>query len=202
MNNIIELTIKFKEIIEYAKCLKADIVYITGNYIYGTDISFSYFKHTIFNNDLNLNICYIQKDMNNFIKESTDTIYIDNNYIMSNTVSLPINNPIYINEFNRLIHRINDINSTNNPVLFIDDIRSNEQFEDSINLKSSQGIGLCRINEEYIITLFKNLLPINKKDKVSLEIRDLLYNRFMSRFIISKPKNINIIIDIMYLKIK
>lgn len=197
-----ELTIKFKDMIEYAKCLKADIVYIYGNYIYGTDIGFSYLKQTMFNNELNLNICYIQKDMNNFMKEATDTIIFNSNMIASNTCVLSVNNPIHINSFNRLSTNVNEINFSTQPSLVIDDIRSNNEFEDSINLKASQGIGLCKVNEEYIITLFKNLLPINKKDKVSLEIRDLVSDRFMSRFTINKPKNVSIMVDIMYLKIK
>ncbi len=185
---------------KYAKNLKADIVFITENTIYGTDSSFSYLKTLSFINDINLNIIYIQKDMNNFIKESTNTILYSNNMIQSGTQNMIVNIPTYVMNFTELVDRVNHLlNFKHN--LILDDIRGQEEFENLINLKSSQGMGLFRING-YILTLFKNLLPVNKKDKVALSIRDIAEDRFLATFTVMKPKNVNISIFIMYLKIK
>lgn len=199
-NNYIEYTLRFKEIIEYGKNLKSDIVYINGNIIYGTDSSFSYLKTLSLENDIGLNIIYIQKDMNNFIKDSTDTIIYSNNIIQSSTEYMIVNIPNYIMKFTNLIDRVQNLLNFEQSLL-IDDIRGYTGFESLINLKSTQGMGLFKV-EGYILTLFKNLLPINKKDKVGLSIRNISEDRFLATFSIMKPKNVNIFVNIMYLKIK
>lgn len=199
-NNYIDYTIKFKEIIEYGKKLKSDIIYINNNIIYGTDTSFSYLKTLSVKNDIGLNILYIQKDMNNFIKDSTDTIIYSDNTIQSVTSYMVVNNPNYIVRFTNLIDQVQYLlNFEQN--LIIGDVREYKGFESLINLKSTQGMGLFKA-EGYILTLFKNLLPINKNDRVGLTIRDISEDRFLATFSIMKSKDINVFVNIMYLKIK
>ena len=200
MNNL-QYTIRFKEIIEEAKVLKADIVFISGNTIYGTDSDFNYLKRTEFINDINLEIVYVQKDMVKFLKDATDTIIINDIVIQSNMINmLYVNNPTHQLRFMRLINKVNELYSYND-TLFIDNIRANNKFEEAINLKSTQGMKLC-IVDNYIISLFKNLLPINKKDVVSLSIKDISDTTFLSTFIIKKSASTSILVDILYLRIK
>lgn len=195
-------TLQFREIIEIAKLLKSDIIYIIGNTIYGTDSNFTYLKQMTFENTLGINICYEQKLMNDFIKLCTNTITLENNSLMSNIEVLYVNNENHIRNIVNLNNKINQIVLNNYNNLNVDNARDNQEFENAISLKTAQGIGLYRISEEYILSIFKGLLPINKKDKTSLSIYDVDYNRFLTRFVISKPKNKVIIVNVMYLKIR
>lgn len=195
-------TLQFREIIEIAKLLKSDIIYIIGNTIYGTDSNFTYLKQMTFENTLGINICYEQKLMNDFIKLCTNTITLENNSLMSNIEVLHINNQNHIRNIVELDNKINQIVLNNHNSMNVDNARDNEEFENAISLKTAQGIGLYRVSEEYILSIFKGLLPINKKDKTSLSIYDVDYNRFLTRFVISKPKNKVIIVNVMYLKIR
>lgn len=194
-------TLQIRELIEFAKVLKSDIVYVIGNMIYGTDSSFTYLKQVEYENTLGISLCYVQHDMNNFIKASTLDIVYENGMLYSNVEQIDVTNPVYANNINNLFNAINMI-STNPVVHHIDNIRGVEDFECGISLKSTQGIFMYKFNEEYILSIFKNLLPVNKKDAVSITIRDIDNYRFISRFIISKPKKVNIQVDIVYLKIK
>lgn len=195
-------TLQLRELIEFAKVLKSDIVYISGNIIYGTDEGFTYLKQIEFINTLNVTMCYKQSDMNNFIKLATLDIEYSNNTLYSNIESVQVYNEVYIKSILRLYTAINEIIFNNIPKINVENVRDSNEFEQAIALKSSQGIGMYRVNEEYVLAIFKSLLPINKKDKVSLLITDVDNYRFLSRFTISKPKNINILVDILYLKIK
>ena len=195
-------TLQFREIIEIAKLLKSDIIYIIGNTIYGTDSNFTYLKQMTFENTVGINICYEQKLMNDFIKLCTNTITLENNSLMSNIEVLYINNENHIRNIVNLNNKINQIVLNNYNNLNVDNARDNQEFENAISLKTAQGIGLYRVSEEYILSIFKGLLPINKKDKTSLSIYDVDYNRFLTRFVISKPKNKVIIVNVMYLKIR
>lgn len=195
-------TLQFRELVEMTKVLKSDIIYIFGNIIYGTDSNFTYLKQMTFDNVLGISICYEQKLMNDFIKLCTDTIVLDNNVLLSNIERLYINNDAYIRNILELERKINEMVLVNTNTINVDNVRENSQFEHAISLKSAQGIGLYKINEEYILSIFKGLLPINKSDKVSLSIYDINDNRFLSRFIVSKPKNKIITVSVMYLKIR
>lgn len=199
MNNF---TLQFRDVVETAKSLKADIIYIKGNTIYGVDDNFTYLKQMTFDNILGLEICYNQKLMNDFMKVCTNDIVIQDNSILSNIETLYINNQNYIKNILTLNNKINNILLSNINIMNIDTVRGNEQFESAISLKTSQGIGLYKVNEQYIMSIFKGLLPINKPDKVSLSIYDVDNTRFLTRFVISKPKNKAIIVNVMYLKIR
>lgn len=195
-------TLQFREIIEIAKLLKSDIIYIIGNTIFGTDSNFTYLKQMTFENTLGINICYEQKLMNDFIKLCTNTITLENNSLMSNIEVLCVNNENHIRNIVNLNNKINQIVLNNHNTMNVDNARDNQEFENAISLKTAQGIGLYRVSEDYILSIFKGLLPINKKDKTSLSIYDVDYNRFLTRFVISKPKNKVIIVNVMYLKIR
>lgn len=195
-------TLQFREIIEIAKLLKSDIIYIIGNTIFGTDSNFTYLKQMTFENTLGINICYEQKLMNDFIKLCTNTITLENNSLMSNIEVLYVNNENHIRNIVNLNNKINQIVLNNHNSMNVDNARDNQEFENAISLKTAQGIGLYRVSEDYILSIFKGLLPINKKDKTSLSIYDVDYNRFLTRFVISKPKNKVIIVNVMYLKIR
>ena len=53
---------------------------------------------------------------------------------------------------------------------------------------------------KYFITLFSGLLPLNKSDKVNLQICDLHDNKFIAKFTVMKKK-IDIYIYLAYLKV-
>lgn len=68
-------------------------------------------------------------------------------------------------------------------------IREDEEFENCLSLKSKDGMSLYIAKGYYgiyPISIFTGLLPINKKDKVSLEIYENTVSTFLAKFIIDK----------------
>jgi hypothetical protein len=74
------------------------------------------------------------------------------------------------------------------PDFKIDDLKANEQFNEILAKKSSEGESLFRANNRYIITLYTGLLPVNKSDKIALEIYNVDWRSFISKFMINKGK--------------
>lgn len=74
------------------------------------------------------------------------------------------------------------------PDFKIDDLKSNEEFNQILAKKSSDGMSLFRASKKYMLTLYTGLLPINKSDKAGLEIYNVDNATFISKFIINKGK--------------
>lgn len=92
----------------------------------------------------------------------------------------------------------------NEPIKVIPELRGNALFEEIINMKASQGnkyFPLMEYGLPFGIYIHSSLLPINKKDSVSLNIYNWDEQTFLARFIIKKSKTEEIEVMIRCLKI-
>jgi hypothetical protein len=132
----------------------------------------------------------IEKDIMKLICEKCEQC-IDNNK--------PINPMSYIKKYSSINFRKTDLelmyyntcNILSNkivPNIRLDDLKSNERFMEILSRKSADGEERFVINDKYILTVFSGLLPINKADKVYLEIYDVDSYSFISKFVINKGK--------------
>lgn len=219
------------QIVEYTSIIKAGYIMIMGNYIYGTDVEFTYLK-TIDNTVYDKVLMYNVNDMKNFIKNVLSTpdcelllykgnLYsINKNHInmihnminqnpedhrlvnyLSNVEYIEIFNYKYYIRMNSMISNMNII--LNNKILYEDyNLREDTQFESILEHKTADGVSMYRINRQFILSIFTNLLPINKGDEVSLVLYDIDMYKFLAKFSIMKKKQkVKIDIYIMYLYI-
>lgn len=70
----------------------------------------------------------------------------------------------------------------------VDDLKANENFNNIQAQKAADGMSMLRLNKKYILSLYKGLLPVNKADKVSVELYDIDSYSFLAKFIIDKRK--------------
>ena len=75
---------------------------------------------------------------------------------------------------------------TSIPCFIENDLKSNMQFADIMAKKAADGQGLLTIADKYDMFLYPSLLPVNKPDKVSLEIYEVDNISFISKFTIKK----------------
>lgn len=194
----------FLDLVELAKNIKCDIVYINGNTIFGVDDSFATLKKATINNPCNIFVCYRTLDMREFIKNiDSDRVQIDNNSIRTSidNIVYQMSGQVVMNIMD-LANRIvlmtyTDLYNMKQPDYINEDIRQDINFENILAMKSADGAARYIADNKYILTLFNGLLPINKKDKVSLKIYNIDIYKFLANFTIVK-KGISMDIFIMY----
>lgn len=168
------ITDKENVCIELSKMMKADFAYF-GNCDYGIGCDMNFYV---------LKIIYFSRDKFN---PEIDT-FIDT-YEAKNNEYNPFRNAVVegnlMDIHNRFINTLNGLS----PIIIIDNCKDNDSFNEAINKPTKDGTTMYNINEIYRICMFKGLLPLNKADKVALEIYDL-GESFIAKFIIRKPKNI------------
>lgn len=146
-----------------AKLLKCDFVTVMGEYILGTD------EHSA---HLSL-ISHTEPrfwDLENRIFEAKDFILssklIDFAYLFK-TLNWILSHPV-------VVHK--------------SDLQEDEKFKEIMAKKSSEGMSMINI-DGYLLSVNKSLVPLNKSDKLDLNIRDF-GNSFSGEFIITRGKNI------------
>ena len=86
-----------------------------------------------------------------------------------------------------------------------DNMRSNPEFEELLNLKSAEGMKFYKIksldfSREYLIPIFSGFPNMNKQDDISMEVYRTIDNFLVVRMIISKKKigrNVDMIFRIL-----
>lgn len=142
------------------------------------------------------------KELSDFIKTLTiETVFtVSNGTIINNSGTiLPINIPTsyQLEEFYNRVDYINKISMCNKVIKYGD---VTEELEQLFSMKVADGSYYYNKDNIYFMTLFSGMLPINKADKIELNIMDL-GNTFVAKFDIIKKKNINIHVYIHYLKV-
>lgn len=200
MKNILRIS-DFNEIVKGIKAMKSDLVCVYKNQLIGVDNTMSVMK--IYNMSKEIPIepfTIITKTLSSeFYSNITDTeIVIDTdncNIYCPNNVSYA-ENKIMINLFvtNNIINRYLSISgsivySFSNNLIEFGDITNDLNFDIIRNLKAADGARLyCpNGNKEYGMYLYNGALPINKSDKIYLNIYDQ-GTIFISVFIIDKKK--------------
>lgn len=191
-------------ILEYlfkvSKEVKSPLVYIKGNDLYGVDEQFVYLKHTKIDNIYGINIAFVSKDMNTFLKnvDLNEIKFVGENILYSSfDNTLEINNMDMINNIERMAMSIANMTSYCPTKLTVSNMRELEDFENIMTFKSADGIGIFRY-QNYVMTLYNNLIPMKKADKLELTIYDLNERSFLSNFSIVRKKS-RIEVYIMYL---
>ncbi len=90
-------------------------------------------------------------------------------------------------DFSNLVYKIDEM--IKRPVtLYIPSLDENEEFKNIMAKKADEGMSMINI-ENYLISVNKSLIPLNKSDKLDLYIRDF-GDIFCGEYIIKKGKNI------------
>ena len=192
--NILEYLFKI------SKEVKSPLVYIKGNDLYGVDEQFVYLKHTKVDNIYGIDIAFVSKDMNAFLKnvDLNEIKFVGQNILYSSfDNTLEINNTDMIMNIERMIMSINNMTSYCTNKLLVDNVRDIQEFEEIMAYKSADGAGIFRY-DKYVMSIYNNLIPVKKSDKLELVIYDLNERSFLSNFNIKRKKQI-IEVYIMYL---
>lgn len=80
-------------------------------------------------------------------------------------------------------------------------LHENEMFREILNRKADDGVAFFKLNDEYLISVNKSLIPLNKSDKLDLFIRDFNNGTFNGEFVIRKGKEVEIKKYFTYLKL-
>jgi hypothetical protein len=95
---------------------------------------------------------------------------------------------------------LNTVSSMLVPNYREENLRSNDRFNSIISSKAADGASLFIINNRYMMYIYSGLLPINKSDKVTLDIYDVDNYSFLVKFIINKGKfTINKYVKYLYI---
>ncbi len=98
---------------------------------------------------------------------------------------------------NGLLSKYNEYNNfigTNLPIAQDDELRSNEDFEKLLGLKSDQGLKFYNLpnfnnpGETYLIPMFAGFISLNKSDRIGVKIYDLDDLNHLIKFDIYKKK--------------
>lgn len=152
---------------ELSKVLKCDYVMVSSNAIYGTDINFAHLS---------------------FVYHTEPDLFELNNQAFIFKSMEPLDDLSSL-KFLQLIDTV--LNGYRGYKISLDEnnLMNNELFLDIMSKKASEGISLMKI-ENYIFSINKSLLPVNKNDKLRLLIRDITPHKFLCEFIINKGKMI------------
>lgn len=189
------------DIVDLGAALKADTIAIIGNKIIGTDENMTYFKVSDFDNINNYLLIYNVNEMREFLRSISiiDTVSF-NGCDIASSVGGRINtfNNDKLFNINSCLSRIGCYINSINPIIENKELKEDDGFNSLLQYKSGNGVGLYKISEEFILSIFKNMLPINKNDYALLNIYDIDSLSFLSKFTIIKKKNIHIRVYIMY----
>ena len=164
------------EIIKIAKSMKKDYVKVTPKYILGTDVN----THT-------LSIIFMETG-----EEYMGTIAeLEGKGVPE--FSECMTEEILRDRFNHLLTQIAPIAlyGTVPPIEGFEclDISESDAFLDTCkNIKSKDGAKMFKLDQNYIMSNFSSLHPINKSDKIYLTLYPRDEISFISKFVINKKK--------------
>lgn len=184
-----------------AKSFKQKDFVLLNNKLYSTNMNY-YLVTSAFPTDIMTPIIFNYKELSDFIKSLTvETEFeVTNNSIMNNSgIILPIRFPTKY-QLDELTNRIDYINriSVNNKVILYGDVT--DELQQVFSMKVADGSYYYNKDNIYFMTLFSGLFPLNKSDRIELNVIDLV-NTFIAKFDIIKKKDTRISIYVHYLKV-
>lgn len=211
MKYIINIS-EFNEIVNGIKGMKADLVCVSGNTLYGTDNNFTILKEYVMDTYIPVEpFTIITKTLSSeFYNNITDTnIVIDTDinkiYCANNTSRLEEFPEMINNTFNSKIERLilSLSNSLNINSIDFGEITNDEHFQRFKSIKAGEGADLYnpKGNTMYGMYLYSGAIPLTKQDKLYLEIYDG-GNTFIANFIVHKKKLNPIKIYFRFLKME
>lgn len=189
----------FNEIVNGIKGMKADLVKVSGKFLYGTDNGCITLKTYNMNNQVPVeDFTIITKtlskeffnnltDVNVVIDTDINKIYCPNNESYAENLPQMIDNS-FNNTIQGIVDRLNHTIALNcNTIVDIGDITNDEGFLKLREIKAADGAILYNPDNVYGMYLYSGALPVTKSDKVYLKVYDT-GNTFISNFSIIKKK--------------
>ena len=205
----------FNEIVKGIKAMKADLVYVKGKELFGTDNGFTMLKHytmpniipvepftiitktlssEFFNNIIDVYLT-IDTDINKIYCPGTESRFVE----YPNMININCNQRIesIISNLNR------DLYSSMTKQIQFDEITNDEHFQRFKTIKAGEGADLYNPfgNTEFGMYLYSGSLPMVKADKIYLNCYDL-GNTFIAEYIIQKKKIGPIFLYFKYVKLQ
>lgn len=192
------------EALQIAKQMKRPIVYITNNYILGSDKAFSILSSVTLTEpitDLKRPICV---EFNEVIMTEEKLNKFSSSYpTMFFTYYEQIASGIYINTFeeSKLMANIITLNRKCNSILDravsvskVDNVtKTVEGFDILTSLKAAEGMKMTRYKNDdilYLISSFISIHPITKTDILNMEIYHVDSRSFLVKYEVIKKKNV------------
>lgn len=213
MNNIINIS-DFNEIVKGIKAMKADLVYVKGNTLYGTDNNFTILKTYEMNTTIPINpFTIITKTLSSEFYNGIVDVYlnidteINKIYCTANRSAVEDYPEMINNNFNYRIEQIikNLTADIYNPFVRIEtfgDITNDDNFQRFKTIKSGEGADLYMPygNSIYSMYLYSGCIPMTKSDRITLRVFDL-GTTFIACFEIDKKKGSFVNLYIRYVKL-
>ena len=200
-------TVDLVTINDAAKALKQKTVMFYHNCLFGLDNIDGYLIYTnltqLLQDDFSYNngIIFDSKLLSAFVKtiSSESEFDISNKYIKTflGVTALELGQNIMLQRMidNKVVQLMDN--------RYTNEINITKDIEIVYSMKKADGTYyyMPTVNDtKYFITLFSGLLPLNKSDKVNLQICDLHDNKFIAKFTVMKKK-MDIYIYLAYLKV-
>lgn len=184
----------FEEVLKMAKSMKRAVVHIAPNYMLGSDEEFCTLSMIIIDTGIDKPITSVLNEIidNNgaaklaessageFLNEYTR--YNENYYYKF------WNEELYREKLFSLLAKVN-LAITCRPVLYTETgLEKNQEFMASAKLKAGDGLSSYKFGDQYLVTGFYKVHPINANDKVDVTIYDLDDQSCLYEYIIDKKK--------------
>lgn len=210
-------TSRFKILLDISRALNSRYIYLIGNNIFAFDeFMGSNFKYTNINPMLSedhlepmMIDTEILKNVEKQLKEIKykDDIHLHNSLEIytSGGLSVPLIKDFAwcandISRFNYVANTIANIKQPSFLTYANEEFHVSDDFGTVRGMKADEGVYKVFLDDRYMITLFPNLIRINKTDKASISIYDTnMDNTFLSEIIVVK-KHFMIHNNIRFLK--
>lgn len=195
------------DLFENAKILKSERICITDSIILGCNLDYSIFKTLEDENvnrelsELNLtDLSYINKDMSLFVRNikkdldngiDLELIILPDKIIYGN-IFIDINSMFQLRQLKNIHYQL--LSNIVDNVLYkrLSDVKP--LLQNFLSCKSSEKT-VVKVDREHMMIVHGNLLPINKSDKVGLDVYSITNNKSLwIYYIIKKSKLINVYI--------
>lgn len=191
----------FNEIVKGMKAMKADLVYVKGKDLFGTDNNFTILKHYSMQNIVPVeSFTIITKTLSSeffnniidvYVTIDTDKykMYCPGNKDRFKEYPSMINTSVNY-RIENIISNLNiDLNNPMNKRIEFGEITEDQYFQRFKSIKSSEGADLYTPlgNIEFGMYLYSGAIPMLKSDKIYLNCYDL-GNTFIAEYIIQKKK--------------
>lgn len=178
-------------VFEQSKLLKMDIIYIQGQFLYGTNLDYTIIEVYKLDKYYPMEFCFLFKDMKTFVKyieeNPYEDMFISDGCLKYGSMSLNIYNSFSIWKIKWLLDTQFIPNISESKLLMEVKDLYNYFDEDNPYMKKTSEKSVVKFDHNIAI-IYGKILPVNKSDKVSLYIYKKDDNVSIYRYIIDKKK--------------
>ena len=191
------------EALQLAKGMKRPIIYVTNNYILGSDISFGILSMITLNEPItNLDRPFCAEFNSILMAPEKISKFRNDNPTMFFSYYEKVSDGVYINTFDEfkltrgitgLQYRCGILMDNSDYIDELQDITHNENFECITKLKTSNGLVMCKGkfgNITHFLSTFVSMHPVTKTDTLNLKLYKVDDRSFLAHFECIKKKNV------------